>query len=141
MLLDFAIENQTGVDMWVAGFIYQREGAENIWSFDKTNIIDLPHGQTGIIDVDTIVAPDDRQSVSGYLGLFRQLDDKQEDLKRAQKATFESLTPDQKIYLGNLINIQNKKVILIPKKYGVLAGFDDRHPHTEFILGSESNKK
>ncbi|MCK4265523.1 hypothetical protein KAW80_04165 [Candidatus Babeliales bacterium] len=126
--LDFLVENQTEKDLYITCFVYQQELDHGHWVFDKTDVIEIKSGQGKFIDVDTLRVPKDAwESVIGILGVFEH--DKKED---ADKSTFELLKPDQKLIVGYLKRYQDKKVVIIPKKYGALSGFDNQYPKVEF---------
>ncbi len=125
--LDFAVENKTGVPLYVCGFIYMKKakgswlGATEdkddmaVWRFDKTPIIRVEPNQVGVIDVDTIVTQRDQSYVRGYLGIFGE-----SELELAKAATYELLDNTRKMNLGPLRALGGKKVVLEVESYGIL---------------------
>ena len=86
-----------------------------IWRYDKTKLITIPQGESGIIDVDTIVTQRDRSYVRGYLAVFGA--DQQE---LADAMTYELLEPRNKLNLGELSRIAGKKIVLDVENYGTM---------------------
>jgi len=118
--LDFVVENQTGRDIYAAGFVYQMKDDMPVWHYDKTPIIFIKNGESGVIDVDTLVKSYDRKYMRGYLAIF----DKSEK-EQAVKATYPLLKAYQKLRLGRLAALQSKKVIINDQKYGILGDIID----------------
>ena len=125
--LDFAVENQTGKTLLVFAFVYQKHakgswiGATEerddmtIWRYDKTKLLTIPHGETGIIDVDTIVTQRDRSYVRGYLAVFGA-----DQQQLADAMTYELLEPQNKLNLGEFSRLAGKKVVLDVENYGTM---------------------
>ncbi len=137
--LDFYVTNNTGKPVFVCGFIYQKKakttwfperyGKDDMsaWRYDKTKVLKLEHGQTELIDVDTIVTERDRSYIRGYLGIFDESEE-----KIAREKTYELLETKKKINLGTLKNISDKRIILEIKRYGIKDDFIDytvKQPH------------
>ena len=124
--LDFFVQNQTGRTVLVTGFIYTKKAkgrwiaAEDekddmsVWRFYKTKVLRLEAGQTGYIDVDSVIPKRDRTYVRGYLGVFGE---NQED--EAHNKTYELLSDQEKINLGPLSSRQGRTIILEVERYGV----------------------
>ncbi|MFC1894753.1 hypothetical protein ACFLYH_02275 [Candidatus Dependentiae bacterium] len=114
--LDFIVNNKTGKTIFVICFVYQIKENMKVWRYDKTPAIKLKNNEYGLIDVDTIAKPYDRVYMRGYLAIF---DANQED--QVQKTTFELLKPKNKISLGRIASLQNKKIIIEVEKYGEIG--------------------
>jgi len=127
--LDFVLENNTGNNLYATLFTYEREEGQPQWAFDKNEIMFVEDGKSITIDVDTLLQKYVRENARGSLGVFNE-----NEKKQAEESTFESLKPDKKISLGILHKLQGKKVILVPKKYGIISGFDDEFPTIEFAV-------
>lgn len=124
--LDFFVQNQTGRTIFITGFIYSKKAkgrwiaAEDekddmsVWRFYKTKVLRLEQGQTGYIDIDSIIPKRDRSFVRGYLGIFDE--DHEND---AHSKTFELLSDAEKINLGLLTRRQGRTIILEVERYGV----------------------
>jgi hypothetical protein len=113
--LDFVVKNETGKPKIIVGFVYQRkDDIQNIWRFDKTPHIKLNPGEEGWIDVDTIVEKRNRTYTRGFLGIF---DVGQEQI--VENITYELLPPKNKVKLGQLKKLSNKKVIIKNEEYGI----------------------
>lgn len=124
--LDFFVQNKTGRQVFVTGFIYSKKAkgkwiaAEDakddmsVWRFYKTKVLRLEKDQTGYIDVDSIIPKRDRNYVRGYLGVF---DANHEE--EAHNKTFELLSDQEKITLGPLSRRQGTTIILEVERYGV----------------------
>jgi hypothetical protein len=124
--LDFFVQNQTGRTTFVTGFIYSKKAkgrwiaAEDekddmsVWRFYKTKVLRLEQGQTGYIDIDSIIPKRDRSFVRGYLGVFDE--DHEND---AHSKTFELLSDAEKINLGLLTRREGRTIILEVERYGV----------------------
>ena len=125
--LDFAVENQTGKTIFAVGFIYEKKakgswiGATEekddmtVWRYERTNVIKLVPGATGVIDVDSIATHRDRGYVRGYLAIF---DEAHED--QAKTAIYELLDSANKLNLGELARLGGKKVVLEVQNYGIM---------------------
>lgn len=125
--LEFAVENQTGKPVCAVGFIYEKKakgswiGATEekddmtVWRYERTNVIKLPPGQTGIIKVDHIATSRDRGYVRGYLGVFDEAHENQ-----AYNAVYELLDSSNKLNLGELARLTGKKVVLEVQNYGIM---------------------
>lgn len=130
--LDFLVENNTNKTIYVCAFCYMKkakgtwiaavEGKDDMsnWRYDKTPILQLKHGETGYIDIDTIETNRDRENVIGFLSVF---DEDEKDI--AEKATYELLAPQNKIQLGRLKEIANQKIILEVEQYGIQGDLID----------------
>lgn len=110
--LDFVVENQTGKPVYVTCFAYQIKEDQPVWKYNKTKVKKIkPYGMA-IMDVDTIIKPYDRVYMRGYLGVFK-------NKQQAKDATFELLNPRNKVRIGRLAALKNKKVILEVEQYGI----------------------
>jgi hypothetical protein len=118
--LDFSVENKTGKNLWVCCFVYQKQEGEDVWRFDKTELILIKNNESAIIDVDTIKDDYNRVFSSGFLGVFEE-----KDKKEAEDSTYELLLPENKIALGKLTKLKNKKIVLNIEKYGIKNDFID----------------
>ena len=113
-------------------FSYLREFGQPQWAFDKDEILYVKNGETVTIELDTYASDYDRKAIRGYLGLFQK--DKKQD---AEDSTFETLKPANKVNLGILDKIHQQKIILMPKRYGLLTGFEDDYPVIEYTIKTE----
>lgn len=127
--LDFVLENDTGKNLYVTLFTYEIEEGQPQWDLDKNKVLFVEDEQSIMIDVDTLLQKYTREHARGYLGIFNE-----DEKKLAEKSTFETLKPNQKINLGILYKLQDKKVVLVPKRYGIITGFDDKFPTIEFAI-------
>lgn len=116
--LDFVVENKTGKNLWVCCFVYQKKEGEEVWSFNKTELKLIKNNDSAIIDVDTIKDDYNRSFSSGFLGIFSQ-----KNKKMAEDSTYELLKPENKIALGKLTKLKNKKIVLDIEKYGIKNNF------------------
>ncbi len=114
--LDFVVENKTGKTVLIACFVYQRKDDAHIWRFDKTPIIKLKPNDYGLIDVDSIREKYVRVYLQGYLAVFNE-----DQLQEAKESTFELLAPENKIPLGRMAALKNKKVVLEVEQYGTVG--------------------
>ena len=125
--LDFAVENQTGKTVFAVGFIYEKKakgswiGATEekddmtVWRYERTNVIKLVPGATGVIDVDSIATHRDRGYVRGYLAIFDEVHEDQ-----AKTAIYELLDSANKLNLGELARLGGKKIVLEVQNYGIM---------------------
>lgn len=139
--LDFLVENQTGKKVYVTCFVYEKKAKGtwlakktkeawttvdesrddmSVWRFDKTPIITLTPGESGLINVDTIVEPRDRDYVRGYLAIYDE-----DERKDAELDIYELLATNRKRDLGVLKELKDKKIILNVEQYGVVGEFID----------------
>lgn len=130
--LDFAVENKTGRPILITCFAYQKKakgswiGATeekddmSTWYYAKTPVIRLDINQVGTVDVGTILTMRDRTYVRGYLGVFSE---DQEAL--AQNSTYELLPSANKLNLGELYRLVNKKIVLEVENYGIIQDYFD----------------
>jgi hypothetical protein len=92
----------------------------SVWRFDKTPIITLKDGESGIIDVDTIIEKRDREYVRGYLAIFDE-----EERNNAEKSVYELLEYKKRIDVGPLKNLHQKKIEIRIEQYGAFGDFLD----------------
>lgn len=118
--LDFNVENETGKPLYVTAFIYQKKENMPIWRYDKSPVVRIEHGHTEMVDVDTLTNPYDRKYMRGFLAVFDE-SEKQD----AYQATFQLLQAHQKINLGLLAALRDRKVVLKSQKYGILGDIID----------------
>ena len=118
--LDFVVENQTGRDIYATAFVYQIKEDMPTWRYDKTPVVFIRKGGTEVIDVDTLIKKYDRKYMRGYLAVFDGTE--KED---AYKSTYQLLKPHQKLKLGRLSALQDKKVIINDQKYGIMGDMID----------------
>lgn len=124
--LSFFVQNQTGRPVFITGFIYSKKAKGrwiaavedkddmSVWRFYKTKVLRLENGQTGFVDVDSIIPQRDRSYVRGYLGIFDE-----DHEKDAHNKTYELLSEQEKINLGPLTSRQGRTIILEVERYGV----------------------
>ncbi|MFH1462035.1 MAG: hypothetical protein ABIF12_03760 [bacterium] len=118
--LDFRVKNQTGKNLWVCCFVYQKKEEMSIWRYDKTELKLLKNNESMIIDIDSIVDKYDRVHTLGFLGIFEE-----KDKEEAENATYELLKPENKIALGKLSALNRKEIIIETEKYGFKNDFLD----------------
>lgn len=119
--LDFIIENDTGKTIFVTAFVYQiKDNIRSVWNYDKTSILKLEQGQSGILDVDTITEGRDRLYMIATLGVFAA---HQEQL--ARESTYELLEPRNKITLGALSRLSGNMVVIQAEQYGKLGDINE----------------
>ena len=104
--LDFDVENLTGKTVYATCFAYMRKRINTNWSWRKSPICKIEHGQTKTIDIEYIPDVQDRNFTFGYLGLFNTEED-------ATKAIFELLPENKMLDLDLLIKLKGKKVTLV----------------------------
>ena len=114
--LDFVVENRTGKPIILTCFVYQIKEDMPVWRYDKTPLTELEPYEYGLIDVDTISKSYDRVYMRGYLAIF----DKDEQ-EKAQSSTYELLKPTNKVALGRIAALKNKKIVLEVEKYGEIG--------------------
>lgn len=118
--LDFSVDNRTGKTLYVTAFVYQKKENMPIWQYDKSPVIMIADGASGIIDVDTITNTYDRKYTRGYLAVFDET-----EKKEAYDSTYQLLKAHQSINLGLLSELKDRKVILKSQKYGILGDVID----------------
>ncbi|MCF7899587.1 hypothetical protein K9L05_02980 [Candidatus Babeliales bacterium] len=122
--VDFLVKNNTGKPVLVTCFVYQKKENRPIWQYSKTPVIKLENNQLGIVDVDTIVQrvykEEDIENIFAYLAVFDE--NEKED---AQDSTYELLKEYKKLYVGPLILLKDKKIVLEIEKYGIAGDFID----------------
>jgi hypothetical protein len=116
--LDFVIENKTGKTIYTTCFIYQIKDDEAVWKYDKTNIKKLEPGEQAVIDVDTIVESYNRVYATATLGIFDEY-----EKKAAEESTYQLLASKNKLEIGRLAEIKNKKIVLEVEQYGFTGDF------------------
>ncbi|MBD3231765.1 hypothetical protein GF322_03830 [Candidatus Dependentiae bacterium] len=123
--LDFVVENQTGKTILVTCFVYQRKDDAHIWRYDKTPIIKLHPNDYGLIDIDEIKEKYVRVYMQGFLAIFDE-----NELEKAKNATFELLPAENKVPIGRIVALKNKKIVLEVEKYGIIG------PQIDFTIKS-----
>lgn len=118
--LDFTVQNATGKPLLVTAFIYQKKDDMPIWRYDKSPVIRIEPGESGLIDVDTITNPYDRKYTRGYIAVFNA---NEEEI--AHNATFQLLKPTQLLSVGLLSALRDRKVVLKNQKYGIMGDVID----------------
>ncbi|MCK4651254.1 hypothetical protein KAT08_03735 [Candidatus Babeliales bacterium] len=118
--LDFIVENKTGKTIYLCCFIYQIKEETSIWKYDKTPIKKLKPGKHALIDADTIIKDYNRKYARGTLAIFEE-----NEQALAEKITFELLNPSNKIDIGRLAAIKNKKIVLEIEQYGTKGDLID----------------
>ncbi len=130
--LDFPVENKTGTPIYVVGFVYEKKAKGkwidtlpekddmSVWRFDKTPIVKLLPGETGMIELDPIASQRDINYLRGYLAVF-DADEEEE----AKQATYELLESSKKFHLGEIARLANRKIVIEIEKYGMMQDFVD----------------
>lgn len=128
--LDFVVENKTGKTLLVTCFVYELDDDSPVWRYDKTSIIKILPNSYGVINVDTIAdaykrnkpyeksASYARVYMRGYLAVF---DESEKD--KIEHMTYELLPSKNKISIGRLAALKNKKIVLDVEKYGASGDF------------------
>lgn len=118
--LDFTVENATGKPLYVTAFIYQKKESMPIWRYDKSPVVRVENGQEALVDVDTLTNPYDRKYMRGFLAVFDE-----SEKSDAFHSTFQLLQSHQKINIGLLAALRDRKVVLKSQKYGILGDIID----------------
>ena len=116
--LDFIVENKTGKTLLVSCFVYEKKKDDPVWKFAKTPIITLKQGEAKFIDVDTIASSYDYNFIRGELAVFDEGEEEE-----IHDITYELLKPENKIKLGALFALRNKKIVLEIERYGVKGDY------------------
>ena len=134
--LDFVVENQTGKDLWVTTYIYQKKGHKPQWKFVNIAPVNVKNGQEALVDVDTIAGRYDRKNVRAYIGLFDE-----DELGRAEESTYETLSPRRRLKVGKLYQLRDnkQKVVLKRRQYGLEV--THRHEPVEWFYEYETAKR
>jgi len=114
--LDFTVENQTGRPLYLTAFVYEKKNDMPIWNYDKSEIIRIEPNESQTIKVDGTTTLYDRKYTRGYLAVFDE-----SERKEAYDSTYQLLHDHQKINLGLLAALADRKVILNDQKYGILG--------------------
>jgi hypothetical protein len=114
--LDFDVENLTGKTVYVTCFSYMRRRLNSHWSWYKSPIYKIEHGQFITLDLEKVPDTQDRNFTFGYLGVFNTADE-------AKKSIFELLPETKKLDLDLLIKLKGKKVTLNIEQYGMRGYF------------------
>lgn len=118
--LDFFVENKAGRAFYLTSFIYEKKPNMPIWQYSKGPIVRIESNETIQIPVVEVKTEYERIYTRGYLGVFRE-----DEKEMAEDITFEFLKPSQKMSLGLLDTLKNKKVVLSVEKYGINGDFID----------------
>ena len=120
--LDFSVLNTCKHPVFIAAFFYGKEqdcDAFWPWRFSKSPVYQLKPGESTVVHVETIKDPYDWNQAKGYLGIF-----KENEQKKAEIATYELLTAHEKITLGPLAQLREKQVVIAGRQYGTDTVFD-----------------
>ena len=114
--LDFVVENKTGEPVWVTCFIYQIKENMPAWRFDKIPIQKIENNQLAVINIneEVISKQYDIVYMRGILGIFNE-----NEKEEAEKSTYQLLKPKNKLNIGRIAYLKNKKVTLEIEKYGI----------------------
>ena len=115
--LDYVVVNESAEPIIVTSFLYGRDqdlDAFSIWRFSKSDVYEIQPGQHVHIKVEKYTNTYDRKNVKGYLGIF-----KPGEVKKAENAVYELLTPTQKFSLGRLSALDKKQVVVSETMYGI----------------------
>jgi hypothetical protein len=123
------VQNNIGKNVYLTGFLYELAYSHPQWDFEKLPVAFVPKGHNAIITIPLKQEEYNLENINGYLAIFDG-----NEKQKAEDCTYESLLPQNKVKLGVLTKINNQKLVLEPKVYGVLSGFDDNHPDIEFTL-------
>lgn len=124
--LDFLVENKTDKPLLMSCFVYQKNSDQDsfiTWKYYKTPVQRVEPNAMVAVDVSTIHELYDWIYMRGFLAIF---DERQE--AEAQDATYELLTPEQKLNVGRLADLLGKKVVVGVQKYGVAGNILDFQP-------------
>lgn len=124
--LDFRVINKTGKNLWLAGFVYEKQSdIQKQWKFKKTKVTRLDNNASTKINIDPIAEQYDRKNTRGFIALFNQKEE-------AENSTYE-LTPSANlIKLGKLYKLKGFNVIIRSKKYGLEIS-NSGEPETSFF--------
>jgi hypothetical protein len=115
----FSLDNQTGEDLWIAPFIYDKSAVQQQWKFRKTPLIEAKKDTKQTIFIPAHAHRINRHFVQGFLGVF-----KHNDLERAKASTYPSLQPHEKLTVGYLYKLRNRTIILKPFTHSTFSGKD-----------------
>ncbi len=134
--LDYVLSNQTGKDLWITTYIYQKRGHKPQWKFVNLAPVLVKNGQEALIDVDTIAARYDRRNVRAYIGIFDE-----DELGRAEESTYETLSPRRRLKIGKLYQLRDnkQKVVLKRRQYGLEV--THKHEPIEWFYEYEVSKR
>lgn len=121
--LDFAVENDSGVPLYVVCFVYhskEKRDQFNPWHYDKDEAVRLEVGETKIIPVPKVYNNYNRIYMQGVLTIFQE-----DEGQLAQDSTYELTDNDRKLKLGRLIDLGEKKVVIGIEKYGIVGDYID----------------
>lgn len=125
----FIVENNTAQNLYLTGFTYEAEASHPQWDFEKLPVVLFPKNTNAIITIPCDKNRYNIPNVNGYLAVYPE-----NQKAEAERATYESLRPQNKIKLGALTKINNQKITLKTKKYGVLTDFNDNLSDIEFDI-------
>jgi len=139
--LDFEVHNSTEQTIFVTCFSYTQKERRTRWRWDKSPVYEIvPHTET-MVNIDTILDEEHRESTFGYLAIFN-------NKQAADDAIYELTEDNQKIDLDLLFKLENKKVVIDIKKYGfkkeqidfaVVDKFEKKHIKHELDFLIENN--
>lgn len=134
--LDFSVLNTCKHPIFISAFFYGKEQDCDVfwpWRFTKSPVYQLKPGESTVVHVETIKNPYDWDQAKGYLGIF-----KENEQKKAELATYELLTAREKIALGPLAQLREKQVVISGRQYGTDTVFDIT---TQPVRSQELGKK
>lgn len=108
----FDLKNDLGRKVFIVPFAYVKRFLNDSWHWVNLDVLELEHGQSGVVDAGAFNSEADAESV---FGAFRLCSSAQE----AASATYELSRDFQRVDVG-LFSVLNKKtVILHASKYGI----------------------
>ena len=137
--LDLLVENQSGRDLFLTCFVYEQpEHTHNfdLWTYDKTEVKKAANGQQIRLEIPSSNDQYRWSYMRGVLGVFDSNDE-----AVAQNATFELAKPINKLELGLLASLTDKKIILSIEHYGILGDFIDYVIKPAVFVNKHRHKK
>lgn len=92
----------------------------SVWRFDKTPVIKIKPNEIKLIDVSNITELRDKIYVRGYLAIFDE-----DEQASAENAIYELMPSKQKLEIGKLIDLKNKKIVVYTERYGAIGNIID----------------
>lgn len=121
--IDLLVENQTGKEVLVCCFVYdqpERTFEFDVWRYDKTPLQKFGIGEIKYINIPSVADPYRYSYIRGTLGIFDM-----KEQKIAEDTTLELAPAENKLSLGLLAPLHNKKILLKIEKYGMFGDFID----------------
>jgi hypothetical protein len=137
--LDFLVENKTDKPLLITCFVYEKESDQDSfvsWKYQKTPVQRVEPNAIVAVDIETIRELYDWIYMRGFLAVFDE-----NRVAEAQDATYELLTPEQKLNIGRLADLLGKKVVVGVQKYGIAGNIMDFQPQPIRRIDFDKNHK